>query len=265
MNLEQEIRVALELARKAGVIIRKHYESGIGHEMKENKTPVTRADFESNELILKGLAAAFPNDGIVSEEASAINSSARRVWYVDPLDGTRGFVERTGNFAVHIALAIGGKPVLGVVHHPMKQLTYLGIPGEGAFRLFPDGRKEKIVMSASLPGLVASIDRKKDWEKYILFFEKLGVTGRLVSGSEGLRVMKIVEGEAHFRIADQAANSWDVCAPHAVLLAAGGVCAFAAIEKPVTYHGQAGMDGILVYARDEKLLSRVREKYRMFF
>ena len=261
MAFERELETALGLATLAGVLIKKYYDDGIGHDMKANQTPVTRADIESNELIMKGLRASFPDDGIISEELPAVNASHDRIWHIDPLDGTRSFVERAGTFAVHIGLSVAGKPVLGVVHQPLTQATYSGIVGQGAYLSMPGNPKQEMAPK-HLDGLVASIDRRKDHEKYIGLFKRIGVTGTAPTGSEGLRIMKVAEGLAHFRIGDRPTNSWDLCAPHAIHLAAGGACCYVENDEPIVYSSDSKMKGTHLLAISREVLQLVRKGYK---
>jgi 3'(2'), 5'-bisphosphate nucleotidase len=258
MKYEKESWIALELASRAGSMIKAYYVEGIGHEMKEDDTPVTIADRESNRIILEGLVSGFPDDCIVSEELGVREGVGSRVWYVDPLDGTKSFVQRADTFAVHIGLAYDGKPVFGVVHKPLTGESYLGIIDEGAWRVLPDGRMKDAMIHGELPGFVPVLEKKRsDYEGKRLMFERLDATGFLFSGSEGLRAMKIVDGLAHVRIGNSAAHPWDICAPHAVLEAAGGVCAYADNSRPIRYSGQSMMDDKVIFARDRKTMDLV--------
>ena len=130
-----ELSVALAAAHAAGDIIRGHYQRGpIETTVKADGTPVTQADLEANQAIVAALRAAFPDDGILAEETADDRSRLvrERVWIVDPMDGTRDFVQRSGQFAVHIALALRGAPVVGVVYSPIERLTYHAVAGHGA-------------------------------------------------------------------------------------------------------------------------------------
>src|SRR5437660_8985750 len=123
-NYQREIEVATELARAAGAILLKHYNSPFLVEQKINALDemeeVTVADREANDLIVERLAREFPNDGILAEES--VDTERRlgkeRVWLIDPMDGTKNFVQRDGDFAVQIGLAIEGAVVAGVVYQP---------------------------------------------------------------------------------------------------------------------------------------------------
>src|SRR5262245_47761410 len=114
---ERELAIAEEAARRAGEIILRHYAApSVDHELKDDGSPVSRADREADAAIADTLRSAFPDDVLLSEEQPdpLERRGARRVWIVDPLDGTRDFLGRTGDFCVHVALAVEGRPAAAV-------------------------------------------------------------------------------------------------------------------------------------------------------
>src|SRR5215216_8078948 len=136
--LHHELRVACELARLAGAAILEHYEGPLHIKQKnydDDLEPVTQADTIANELIVTGLKREFPNDGILAEES--IDTKHRleksRVWMVDPLDGTNGFIDGNGDFAVQIGLAEAGQCVLGIVYQPLPGVLYRAVRGYGTW------------------------------------------------------------------------------------------------------------------------------------
>src|SRR6185437_15809237 len=138
-NFEREIQVATELARAAGAILLKHYHSPFLVEHKVNalqeREEVTAADRESNDLIVTRLADEFPHDGILAEESDDTEDrlTKDRVWLIDPMDGTKNFIQRDGDFAVQIGLAVSGETVAGVVLQPTRELLYRAARGGGAW------------------------------------------------------------------------------------------------------------------------------------
>src|SRR3982751_73323 len=136
---KHELQAALRLAREAGALILSYYDSPLQIERKvdaeEYTEPVTQADKAANELIVNGLGREFPDDGILAEESidTERRLTKRRVWMVDPLDGTNGFIARDGDFAVQIGLAVEGRVVLGVVFQPLPDLLYRAAEGQGAW------------------------------------------------------------------------------------------------------------------------------------
>jgi myo-inositol-1(or 4)-monophosphatase len=138
-DYKREIEVATELARQAGAVLLEHYHSPFLVEQKVNALDeleeVTAADREANELIVGRLQKEFPDDGILAEES--IDSEHRlekdRVWLIDPMDGTKNFINRDGDFAVQIGLAVGGESVLGVVYQPVRAVLYRAARDGGAW------------------------------------------------------------------------------------------------------------------------------------
>jgi 3'-phosphoadenosine 5'-phosphosulfate (PAPS) 3'-phosphatase len=151
---QKEIEIAVELARTAGAILLKHYNSPFLVEQKINALQemeeVTAADREANELIVTRLAAEFPDDGILAEESLDTDDrlTKQRVWLIDPMDGTKNFVQRDGDFAVQIGLAVDAQPVVGVVYQPVRDLLYRAESGEGSWREEGVNQAERMSVSA---------------------------------------------------------------------------------------------------------------------
>ena len=134
----RELRIALELAREAGAAILDLYQGPLDIRQKfgaDDREPVTQADTMANEIIVSRLRQEFPDDGILAEES--VDTSHRldksRVWMIDPLDGTTGFIDGNGDFAVQIGLTQNGACVLGVVYQPLSGVLYLAVSGGGAW------------------------------------------------------------------------------------------------------------------------------------
>src|SRR5712672_1464385 len=138
-DYQREIFVATELARQAGAVLLEHYNSPFLVEQKVNALDeleeVTAADREANELIVGRLQKEFPHDGILAEESTdtAHRLDKNRVWLIDPMDGTKNFINRDGDFAVQIGLAVGGESVLGVVYQPVRDVLYRAARGAGSW------------------------------------------------------------------------------------------------------------------------------------
>src|SRR6266853_6577904 len=138
-DYQSEIRIATELARQAGAVLLEHYNSPFLVEQKVNAQneleEVTAADREANELIVSRLQKEFPDDGILAEESvdSAHRLDKDRVWLIDPMDGTKNFINRDGDFAVQIGLAVNGESVAGVVYQPVRDVLYRAARGDGSW------------------------------------------------------------------------------------------------------------------------------------
>ncbi len=218
----------LGIARDAGAAISRVYASGFEVEFKEADDPVTRADREANALICAELAHAYPGVPIVAEESDASTyagfSRSPCAWFVDPLDGTRDFVARNGEFAVMIGLAEAGRAVLGVLVLPAFGRCFVGAEGIGAFEVSPNGGRTAIRVSApakleAARVLVSRSRRVAEAE------ERIAELGLVVEpcGSAGVKGARVACGEADLYVQPGNAGSlWDSCAPEAIVAAAGG-------------------------------------------
>jgi len=137
-DFRDELRVAIELARTAGAAILEQYKGPLHVQQKnfdDDVEPVTQADRIANEIIVTRLQREFPNDGILAEESvdTARRLRKSRVWMVDPIDGTNGFIDGNGDFAVQIGLVENGECVVGVVYQPLPGVLYSAVRGEGTW------------------------------------------------------------------------------------------------------------------------------------
>ncbi|MFB3136448.1 MAG: 3'(2'),5'-bisphosphate nucleotidase CysQ [Nitrospirales bacterium] len=225
-ELSEELTVATRLAREAGATIMRVYATDFSVAYKGKGDPVTQADQLANDLIVKGLQKAFPTDLIVAEESPPPSESltASRVWYVDPLDGTKEFIAKNGEFSVMIGLAVGGQAYLGVVYRPDGDVLYTGVVGQGAWVEVNGIRKALMVdstrESSSMTLAVSRSHRNPLIEKIC---EAVGVSQEIPSGSVGLKIGLIAEGRADLYLEPGPYTSvWDACGPEAILRAAGG-------------------------------------------
>lgn len=223
--LARELDIAIRLARQAGAAIMAYYKTDLAVDQKHRNEPVTAADRDADEIILRGLRAAFPEDGLLTEESDddLTRLEKDRVWIVDPLDGTSDFITHTGDFAVQIALARGGHPVLGVVYEPVRDRLMYAVHGQGTYQVC-DGETVRLrVSSVSDPGqmcLVASRSHFSPWIEAAC--QALGIHAIDRMGSVGLKVGRVAQGACDLYLATVISKEWDICAPHALLLEAGG-------------------------------------------
>jgi 3'(2'), 5'-bisphosphate nucleotidase len=215
----------VEAALEAGAVIERIYGEGCAVAEKADGSPVTIADQEAETIILHRLHAAFPDIHILAEEEAAagrIPELGRRFFCVDPLDGTKGFVQRSGEFTVNIALVEDGAPVAGVVYAPDSRLLYYGARGEGAFRIRDGGEAEPIATRARPEGGLTGVGSRNHaaagtGERNAA----LGVTDYVPSGSS-LKFCLVAEGTADVYPRHGTTCEWDTAAGQAVLEAAGG-------------------------------------------
>lgn len=262
--LQESLEVALRLAREACREVMKVYATeDFGVETKADGSPVTRADKAANAVIVQGLTRYFPNDTVLSEEVpfDARQPLGRRVWMVDPLDGTQDFVQRTGDFAVMIGLCITGKPSLGVVAAPALGRTWAGALGIPAFEETPTGRRplrlSVPVEGAPLRAVVSRTHRPKGLEAVIESLSAAGSVEAVARGGVGVKVGLVAAGEADFYLhPSPGTHLWDCCAPEAILAAAGGLFSDAG-GTPIKYDVSATANPRGVLAAEPGLHARL--------
>lgn len=224
-RLRHELDVAVRLARQAGEAIMSYYQTGLPVEHKAGDEPVTAADRAADGLIRTGLSAAFPGDGLLTEESVDDRSrlAKARVWIVDPLDGTTEFINETGEFVVQIALAVEGYPALGVAYQPTEERLFYAVQGQGAFQAF-DGQTARLSVSTEGdPARMCLAASRSHFSPLIKAAqEALGIEKVRRVGSVGLKVGLLARGACDLYLATHVHKEWDLCAPHAVLLEAGG-------------------------------------------
>jgi 3'(2'), 5'-bisphosphate nucleotidase len=228
------------LAKKAGKAILQVYNGEIAVEIKDDKSPLTAADKASHEIIAAGLKALTPDIPILSEEGRDVPYEERknweRFWLVDPLDGTKEFIKRNGEFTVNIALIEGNAPVFGVVYVPVQDKMYVGIVGEGAFLQEGDGEPRKIQVRKPDPkaGLTVVMSRSHPSPELQEYLKDIKVAEALPVGSS-LKLCAVAEGKADLYPRLGPTMEWDTGAGQAVVQAAGGTVLM--LEgKPLPYN-----------------------------
>lgn len=226
MTLARWAAELAEVARHAGAEILKVYDSDFATSRKADQSPVTAADLAAEAVILPALRRLAPDILIISEEdshASGLPAHAPdRFWLVDPLDGTKEFVARNGEFTVNIALVEHGKPVLGIVHVPVLQQTYRGHTAIAECAEAGSSFKPIRVRAAPAEGATLIISRSHA-AKELVKVEQLGerVAGTIVAGSS-VKFCRIAEGVADLYPRLGPTMEWDTAAGQAILEAAGG-------------------------------------------
>lgn len=224
-DLSNELEVAVNLARQAAAAIMDYYRTGISVDYKEGDEPVTAADHAADEIIGAGLRREFPDDGLLSEESAddPIRLDRRRVWIVDPLDGTADFIDHTDDFAVQIALTLDGRPVLGVVYQPVQDLLFHARQGQGAY-LVRGGEPARLhVSTVADPERMCLVASRSHFSPFIQAARRtLGIERVHQAGSVGVKIGLLVRGVCDLYLATNVCKEWDLCAPHAVLQEAGG-------------------------------------------
>lgn len=246
---EELVSELIALTEAAGAAILEVYETDFDVETKTDESPLTQADLASHRTIEAGLARLTPDIPLFSEESELppfeVRSQWPRYWLVDPLDGTKEFVNRNGEFTVNIALIDGRRPVLGIVGVPVRQQVYVGVQGQGAYRLSrAAGEPDRIELEGRSRDdetpLVVVASRSHGGERleqYLLALEEtFGAVSRTPVGSS-LKLCILAEGAADLYPRLGPTSEWDIAAAHAVLSAAGGEV-WAVDGSPLAYNAK---------------------------
>lgn len=224
--LNDLIQPVLDIARDAGRRILEIYGSEFAVNAKEDRSPLTEADLASHRTIVEALDQLTPDVPILSEESSHIPYSERSewtdYWLVDPLDGTKEFIKRNGEFTVNIALIRDGRPALGVVHVPVKDTDYYGCDGLGAFRRVGQAEATPVKVAPLSGGPVRVVgSRSHRGHSLDAYLESLGAHEMVPMGSS-LKICLVASGDADVYPRLGPTCEWDTAAAQAVVEAAGG-------------------------------------------
>ena len=260
MDYQNELSVSLELARKAGEVIMKHFRKKGEVKQKEDGTLVTQADLEAEKIIINGLKRSFPNDAIVAEES--LRTRGKREWHIDPLDGTGSFAIGDDEFTVHIGLCEDKKPVLGVVFRPTTNEMYYGIKDRGAYKIDKEGFKTKLsVKEINLDDMTAVLSFNertiKETEEVL---KKIKIVKMKKMGGTGLKIITIAENKADvFITVIINSYTWDICAPQVILEAAGGIITYVDGEQ-IVYDNFIKLPKNILVGRTEAQMQHVKER-----
>ncbi len=224
---DEELRTAIRLAREAGEIVKTFYEVPTTVRWKDPTEPVTEADRAVNAYLVKQINQLYPQDGILAEESKDdfTRLQKRRVWIMDPLDGTAEFIAHNGEFVIMIGLAVDGEPVAGVVYQPINEVLFAASKGQGAYveefgerhplRVSDEGdvaRFRLVVSRSHRPPLIDTI------------IKSMGLQRERSIGSVGLKIGLIARGQAEFYVhPNPGTKEWDTCAPDIIVSEAGGL------------------------------------------
>ncbi len=219
-----DINLINEIAVEAGKKVLDIYEKYQNVRYKEDNTPVTDADIASNDIITNYLQKYYSEIPIVSEEIENVHYDERKYWEyyfcVDPLDGTKEFVKKSGQFSINIALIHNGKPIAGVIYAPSYSLSFFSGVDKIAYKKYKDMTKEKVVTTIKKNNLVLikSNSDKRNLSKYI----DLPITEEKQLGSS-LKFCHIAEGKANVYLRFGPTMEWDTAAGQAIVEATGGI------------------------------------------
>ena len=213
------------LARRAGAAVMEVYASDFSVSGKADASPVTEADVRAEAIIVAGLTALAPGIPVVAEEAMAAGAApqiGQRFWLVDPLDGTREFISRNGEFTVNIALIEDGAPLAGVVYAPAIDQLYAGWLGQGAFIEEAGVRRAMVCRKPPPEGLVVVSSRSHGDEATLRAYLAGRQVASVAYAGSSLKLCLIANAQADLYPRFGRTMEWDIAAGHAVLAAAGG-------------------------------------------
>ena len=263
LRLAEQVKLICE---QAGAAIKAVYESNesVIVTYKEDDSPVTEADNRANAIIVAALANLNEGLPVLSEEGHNPSFDARRkwsmYWLVDPLDGTREFVDRTGEFTINIALIDRGRPVLGVIHLPLERKTYTGVIDHGAWREDAAGKSPIAVSGFPAPNasarvLTSSRYQNSELEEMLKSFEqRFSAVTRIKAGS-ALKFCLLAEGRGDIYPRFPPCCEWDTAAGQAVLEAAGGALVSAKTFQTFRYNQKESLINASFYALGGALAS----------
>jgi 3'(2'), 5'-bisphosphate nucleotidase len=247
MELKLEAQL-IEITKRAGDAILEVYRSDFEVENKADESPLTQADLAAHEIIAAGLARVSPGVPVISEESVPPGYEERKTWskywLVDPLDGTKEFVNRNGEFTVNIALIESGQPVWGIVGVPVQERIFIGDVAAGQAKLIDASGVRDIrgrAMSRDTAELVVVASRSHGGERLETYIDELAAQVTSLSRTpvgSSLKLCVLASGEADCYPRLGPTNEWDIGAAHAVLRAAGGEV-YQTNQAPLTYNAKA--------------------------
>jgi 3'(2'), 5'-bisphosphate nucleotidase len=277
-DLSQELDFALKLASRAGELALE-FRRDDGKHLDADEKPndggiVTAADLAVNELLVRAVRQRFPDDGVLAEESDADGDWAthRRVWMLDPIDGTREYSLGLEQWAVHIGLCVAGEPALGVVAMPARGRTLWGLPDEHRAGMLEGSSPSPISFATDLspqPRMLTSASRHSPRMDALAEALAIPAGRRSRSGSSGVKMALLCEGEAElYPHGSGGLKLWDTCAPLAVLRACGGN-ALGLRGEPLRHDGSVWRhsNGLLAFRRlDGEATARlVAERFAGWF
>lgn len=252
-----DIQDIIKIAQEAGKAIMRIYDTDFGVENKEDKSPLTAADRESNQVIIQHLQQAYPDIPMISEENKAVPYADRAswdwFWLIDPLDGTKEFIKRNGEFTVNIALVHRGKPVLGVIYVPAQGITYYAVEGQGSYKVEKDGQRRAIGVKQPNPEKLVLIGSRShpsaEFDAYLQEKQQQYREVDFVAAGSSLKFCLVAEGIADVYPRLGPTMEWDTGAGHAIALEAGASVRVYGQDKDLTYNKENLLNPFFIVER----------------
>jgi myo-inositol-1(or 4)-monophosphatase len=215
---DEELNTAERAAREAGRIIRTLFKGKFDVHEKSKNNPVTTADLEANRKIREILQGRFPEDGWLSEEDGddSRRLTSSRVWIIDPIDGTKEFIEGVPQFAVSIGFVVRGRPKVAVIYNPIEDRLYRAAEGQGAEL---NGERIRVAPRREIHGALLLVSRSEPLRKFQIFVDLCEIQS---VGSIAYRLAKVAGGEGDGTLTFRSIHEWDVCAGALMVEEAGG-------------------------------------------
>jgi len=248
------------IARDAGrAILNIYQQDDVDIQTKGDQSPLTQADLASHDIITKALKQLAPDIPILSEEGDLLGGEVNTFWCVDPLDGTKEFIKKNDEFTVNIALIEQHQPVLGVIHIPVTNETFMALQGEGAFKIHNNQTQRLTKQSGEnhLPPVFA-ISRSHLNEKTNAFIDLHQAT--TIPAGSSLKLTLLTEGKADVYPRFGPTSLWDMAAGHAILKETGGEI-YTLDQQPLVYNINEILNPDLIAVRDKNMKFNAEEKY----
>lgn len=248
------------IAKEAGrAILQIYQQDDLGIQTKRDQSPLTQADLASHDIITKALKQLAPDIPILSEEGHTLDGEVDTFWCVDPLDGTKEFIKKNDEFTVNIALIEQHQPVLGVIHIPVMNETFMALQGEGAFKV-QDNETQTLTKQSGenhAPPIFA-VSRSHLNEKTKAFIERH--QAKTIPAGSSLKLTLLAEGKADAYPRFGPTSLWDMAAGHAILKETGGEI-YNLDQQPLVYNMNQILNPDLIAVRDKNMKFNVEEKY----
>ena len=248
------------IAEEAGqAILQIYHQDDFELQTKSDHSPLTQADLASHDIITKALKKLTPEIPILSEEGDKLEADVDTFWCVDPLDGTKEFIKKNDEFTVNIALVEKRQPVLGVIHVPVMNETFMALQGEGAFKLLDNQtqRLTKLSDENHLP-LIFAVSRSHLNEKTKAFINRHQAT--TIPAGSSLKLTLLAEGKADAYPRFGPTSLWDMAAGHAILKETGGEI-YTLDQQPLVYNINQILNPDLIAVRDKNMKFNAEDKH----
>jgi 3'(2'), 5'-bisphosphate nucleotidase len=248
------------ISEDAGRAILKIYQQDdVGIQTKRDQSPLTQADLASHKIIIQALTTLSPDIPILSEEGHTLNGEIDTFWCVDPLDGTKEFIKKNDEFTVNIALIEDHHPVLGVIHIPVINETFMALKGENAFKIHKNQTQVLIKQtSENHSSPIFAVSRSHLNEKTKAFIHQH--QARTILAGSSLKLTLLAEGKADAYPRFGPTSLWDMAAGHAILKETGGEI-FISEQQPLVYNVNNILNPDLIAVREKNMKFIVEEKH----